>query len=58
MLYTLRRKHRRTWWALLIRGLLGLAVGIWALVVLCSEDVRHAFRKPETSNLAGGGYPR
>src|ERR1700683_453579 len=31
MLYTLRRKHRRTWWALLIRGLLGLAVGIFIL---------------------------
>jgi hypothetical protein len=39
-------------------GLLGFAIGIWALVVLFSEDVRHAFRKPETSNLAGGGYPR
>jgi uncharacterized membrane protein HdeD (DUF308 family) len=31
LINALRRKHRRTWWALVVRGLLALAVGVFIL---------------------------
>src|SRR3984885_12745418 len=31
LINALRRKHRRTWWALVVRGLLALAVGVLIL---------------------------
>ena len=36
LINALRRKHRRTWWALVVRGLLALAVG--AFILACPRD--------------------
>ena len=36
LINALRRKHRRTWWALVVRGLLALAVGVFILA--CPRD--------------------